>query len=123
MVRLLSAWYEQQKIEVKWKEKLSEGYKVNNGVRKDSALSPPLFNISLDDLLVYLRKSEYGGRIGDMYASGTYDDDVTLVSPKRYGIHEKCWIFVPYLLKRVGYCPIVRKLLHTFSVRIDFCHS
>ena len=39
-VRLLSVWYAQQSMRVKWKEKFSEWFSVGNGVRQGSVLSP-----------------------------------------------------------------------------------
>ena len=51
----------------------------------------------LFDLLVYLRKSGYGATIGDMCVGGiAYADDVTLVSPMRYGMQKRldaCFLF------------------------------
>ena len=52
-------------------------------------LSPLLFNIYLDELLIGLRSCGYGARIGHMYiGSVAYADDVTLLSPTLHGMKE-----------------------------------
>ena len=77
-VRLLSVWYAQQSMRVKWKEKFSEWFSV---VRQGSVLSPSLFNVYLDELLVRLRKCGYGARMGYMYVGGlAYADDLSLLA-------------------------------------------
>ena len=55
------------------------------------------------------------------YHSIAYADDVTLVSPTRYGMPkmlDTCSLFA----ERVGYCLTARKMFVQFSVKIDFCH-
>ena len=89
LVRLLSVWYANQKMRVKWKEMFLEFFSVGNGVRQGSVLSPSLFNVYLNELLIGLRSCGYGARIGHMYiGSVAYADDVTLLSPTLHGMQK-----------------------------------
>ena len=60
LVRLLSVWYANQKKRVKWKEMFPEFFSVCNGVRQRSVLSPSLFNVYLDELLIGLKSCDMG---------------------------------------------------------------
>ena len=83
---------------VKWKEMFSEFFSVGNGVRQASVLSPSLFNVYLDELLIGLRSCGYGARIGHIYVgSVAYADDVTLLSSTQHGMQKMldvCSLFV-----------------------------
>ena len=50
IVRILLVWYKKQQFYVRWNGNLSDGFKVNNGVRHGGILSPYLINVYLDDL-------------------------------------------------------------------------
>ena len=61
---------------------LSELHCVCNGVRQGSFLSPFLFAVYLDGLLVELRKSGVGCHWGSSFAGAfSYVDDVVLLAP------------------------------------------
>ena len=78
---------------IKWNGKLSQSFGVRNGVRQGSVLSPSLFNVYVDDLLVFS-----GARIADIYCGCVaYADDLTLVSPTVDGMQRMmdiCGAFV-----------------------------
>ena len=59
-VRLLQYWYAHQTMQVKWGKCLSESFLVRNGVRQGGVLSPCIFAIYSDDLLVKLNKLQAG---------------------------------------------------------------
>ena len=96
-VRMLSVWYDQQRMHVKWKEKLSDVFKMSNGVRQGSVLSPGLFNVYMNDMIEKLQSSGYGARIGHLYVGClAYADDISLLSPTRYGMQrmlDTCSVF------------------------------
>jgi hypothetical protein len=52
--------YTSQKLQVKWNDKLSSKCNVSNGVRQGAVLSPLLFGIYIDGLLIQLRELGIG---------------------------------------------------------------
>ena len=60
IIRFLLSWYKTQSMRVCWKLFLSEPFWLSNGVRQGSVLSPFLFAVYLDGLLVELSKSGVG---------------------------------------------------------------
>ena len=54
IVCLLLIWYKDQCMQVRWQRLLSHRFSVSNGVRQGGILSPVLFTVYLDDLLVGL---------------------------------------------------------------------
>ena len=82
ILRFLSCWYQSQQMRVKWSSALSDGFCVSNGVRQGSVLSPVLFAVYLDGLLVELSSSGVGCYWGCMFAgSFCYADDIVLLAP------------------------------------------
>ena len=67
-------------MRVKWGSALSDGFGVSNGVRQGSVLSPVLFAVYLDGLLVELSSSGVGCYWGCMFArSFCYADDIIVL--------------------------------------------
>ena len=58
LVRLLISWYREQRMSVRWDTHVSSNFPTTNGVRQGGVLSPVLFTLYMDDLLVEL--SELG---------------------------------------------------------------
>ena len=54
-VRLLLSMYIKQKLQVKWNNHISHKFNVTNGVRQGGVLSPFLFSVYMDELLVTLK--------------------------------------------------------------------
>ena len=69
---------------VKLGGKKSSVFCVTNGTRQGSVLSPLLFSIYLDDLLLKLRTLQLGCSIGGCwYGACGYADDLILLAPNR----------------------------------------
>ncbi len=80
--RFLAFIYMNQTCVVKWCSSVSSEFTVGNGVKQGGVLSPRLFNIYLDVLLINLEKSGVGCYIGKTYmGSFAYADDIVLLSP------------------------------------------
>ena len=67
IIRILSFWYANQQMCIRWGGTYSTFFNVSNGVRQGSILSPYLFNIYIDDLSVNLNAYQartQGGFVG-----------------------------------------------------------
>ena len=84
VVRVLIFVYEEQVCWVKLGGKKSSPFRVTNGTRQGSVLSPVFFSVYLDDLLMELRKLQLGCHIGGLwYGASGYADDLILLAPNR----------------------------------------
>ena len=82
VIRFLSSWYLTQQMSVRWGNSLSDSFKVTNGVRQGSVLSPVLFSVYLDGLLEELGNSGVGCHWGCLFAGAIcYSDDIVLLAP------------------------------------------
>ena len=64
---------------VKWNHNFGNVFPVTVGTRQGCVLSPKLFNIFIDVLLIQLRHSSYGLRIGkDLHNCFAYAKDISL---------------------------------------------
>ena len=80
--RLIRNWYDGALCRVKIKEGiLSEPFAVERGVKQGSVLSPTLFLLIMDPLLISLQKSGVGLSVNDYYAGGfLHADDIRTLS-------------------------------------------
>ena len=84
VVRVLIYIYEEQTGWVKLGGMRSQSFKISNGTRQGSVLSPVLFSVYLDDLLRKLRELKLGCHIGGYWLGGCgYADDLILLAPSR----------------------------------------
>ena len=83
-LRILIYWYSNLTSVVKWNGFYSQAFKVLSGVRQGGVLSPRLFAIYMDELLVKLRKARVGCHIMSTFlAALVYADDIVLLAPTR----------------------------------------
>ena len=82
IVRLLIRMYTNQCLQVRWGNIISEQFTATNGVKQGGVLSPILFAIYMDTLLLRLKNSGMGCHIGNVFIGAlAYADDVTLICP------------------------------------------
>ena len=81
-LRFLMHSYCNQKIRIKWNSALSGTSNTSNGVKQGGVLSPLLFTIYPDQLILSLKDLEVGCHLNGMFVGAfSYADDVTLLAP------------------------------------------
>ena len=81
VVRLLMR-YSEQRVKVRWKSALSSNFGVSSGVRQGGVLSPILFTVYIDELLLELEKAGVGCYWRHHFVGAVcYADDVALLAP------------------------------------------
>ena len=93
VLRLLLFMYTNQTLRVKWGSVMSESFTVMNGVKQGGVLSPVLFAVYTDGLLLRLQESHMGGHYAGALA---YADDITLISPSMTGFKKMSSICEQY---------------------------
>ena len=80
VVKLLSFWYSNQSVSVRWPNTQSESFAIQNGTRQGSVLSPFLFTRYIRELLSGVINSNIGCNIGGyMVNILAYADDLVLL--------------------------------------------
>ena len=74
IIRVIVRVYEDQYAWVKWGNTRSSVFSIVNGTRQGSILSPALFAVYMDDLLVELRRLGVGCKVADVFMG--YCDDL-----------------------------------------------
>ena len=95
--RLLMKIYEEQQMRIRWNKSVSDYFTISNGVKQGGVLSPVLFSIYLDQLIVQLRHLGMGYYMNGLFTGVfIYADDITLLAPSRASMVlmlEKCESF------------------------------
>ena len=82
--RLLAHMYTSQLIRVSWNGHVSNPFTTSNGVKQGAILSPILFCVYIDVLLLQLERSKFGCYIGSRFCgSFGYADDICILAPSR----------------------------------------
>ena len=73
--------YCNQKMHIMWNAAISHSFDTSNGNKQRGELSPPLFNVYLDELILLLREQGVGCHMNGMFVGAfCYADDVTLLA-------------------------------------------
>jgi len=81
-LRLLLNMYTNHVTRVSWNGISSTKFSVKNGVKQGGVISPVLFCIYIDKLLLQLSKSGFGCFIGEVFLGAlAYADDIVLLAP------------------------------------------
>ena len=112
-LRIIMDLYICQNLRATWNAVISTNFSVSNGVRKGGVLSPILFNVYIDELLLRLKQHDFGGHIGKRFVGGLcYADDLKILSPSVRGL-QKWLVFVRSLQMII--------LLHSIQVKHYAC--
>ena len=81
-IRSLFNMYTNSRLQIKWNNVLSTPFNCTNGVKQGGVLSPILFALYIDDLLIELRENGSGCHINSMFCGAfSYADDIVLLAP------------------------------------------
>jgi hypothetical protein len=80
-ISLLACWYDKCYVSVRWDNCLSLPFRVTAGVRQGGILSPYLFAVYIDTLIVRLKKAGYGLHVYHVFIGCiAYADDIFLIA-------------------------------------------
>ena len=79
VIRLIMEMYEKQRMAVRWNNEYSDSFGVSNGVKQGGLLSPILFCIYIDNMLMSLTNIDIGCHVGSHFCRAFgYADDIML---------------------------------------------
>ena len=83
-INILIYWLSNLTSQCRWRESLSKAYAVSSGVKQGGILSPMLFTVFMNDLLIQLRNNGDGCNINAVfYGAIMFADDLALCAPSR----------------------------------------
>ena len=88
IIRFLLDAYIRKEGRVIWNSCKSQYFRVKNGVKQGGVISPILFYLYIDILLLHFQRSGSGCHINNTYMGAlSYADDITLISPSLYDLN------------------------------------
>ena len=88
-LNIIIYWYRNLTSVVKWNNSMSNAFHIKSGVRQGGILSPRLFILYVNDLLLALRESGAGCYVEEMFlAAIMYADDLALLAPTRKSMQQ-----------------------------------
>ena len=80
--------FERRMARVMWKSHVSDYLSISNGVKQGGVISPVMFNLYLDNLLISLKQSGLGCHINGTYMGALgCADDIALTCPSLNGLN------------------------------------
>ena len=81
-LKLIVYWYSNMKSRVRWESSYSNYFDVLSGIKQGGVLSPRIFIIYVNDLIVRLRTAGVGCHLFSLFvACIMYADDLCLIAP------------------------------------------
>ena len=81
IIKVIVNWYSKMFASVRWNGSFSNMLPIKSGVLQGSILSPSLFNLYVDVIIVALSKAGYGCFVRQIYMGCiVYADDIILLS-------------------------------------------
>ena len=81
LINLLDEWFEKSVSSVRWGDCLSTNFVMRSGTRQGGVLSPLLFSLFIDDILVQLEELNCGCHINNICVNSfCYADDLILIA-------------------------------------------
>ena len=91
--------YKKQNMRVRWNSTFSELFSVSNRVKKGGVLSPILFSLYLDKLLVELRELGIGCHMNGLFTGAfIYTDHITIIALSCYALNSMLNVCEEYAL-------------------------
>ena len=88
-LNILMEWYSKCFASVKWNNCFSAKFSITCGVRQGGVLSPLLFSVYINDVILKLQNSRRGCFIGHVFFGCIlYADDIILISPSSTGMQD-----------------------------------
>ena len=89
IVKLFKFWFCTQTLWVGWGNSLSDSFRMKNGIRQGSILSPHFFSIYVDELNYMLNRSGVGCHVANTPMNNlSYADDLVIISPSASALNE-----------------------------------
>ena len=116
----LYKWYRTSKATVRWAGELSETFSISKGMRQGSILSPRLFSIFINDLLLHLKANTNGMKIYNLKLNAiAYADDINLFSTTKTGLQNLIDTCDSYAKKwRIRFNPTKTKCIEIGKARL-----
>jgi hypothetical protein len=97
MARTIAYLYINQQMRIRWGKCHSEYFNVSNGVKQGGIISPFLFVIYMDELLLKLKGSGFGCHIGINFAGAfAYADDIIILCPTKFSLKAQLQMAVAF---------------------------
>ncbi len=97
ILRCLFDSYRRQSLRATWNGAMSENFTTMNGIKQGSVISPVLFTVYMDELLLRLENSGYGCYIGGHYYGAISSaDDLSLMCPTLHGLQKMIHVCEEY---------------------------